>query len=72
MENTQLQGQIPVSFFTLPQLQTVVLKNNQLNGILDVGSRYGSQLQFIDLENNLIVGFTPTMGFKINLTNYRS
>jgi hypothetical protein len=72
MENTQLQGQIPVSFFTLPQLQTVVLKNNQLNGILDVGSRYGSQLQFIDLENNLIVGFTPTMGFKINLTLARN
>ncbi|KAH7865530.1 hypothetical protein Vadar_007839 [Vaccinium darrowii] len=69
MENTQLQGQIPVSFFALlPQLQTVVLKNNQLDGTLDVGSRYGSQLKLIDLENNMIVDFTPGRGFKINLT----
>ncbi|KAL0335340.1 UNVERIFIED_CONTAM: putative leucine-rich repeat receptor-like protein kinase [Sesamum radiatum] len=38
MENTQIQGQLPVTLFSLSQLQTVALKNNQINGTLDIGS----------------------------------
>ncbi|XP_028127258.1 probable leucine-rich repeat receptor-like protein kinase At5g49770 isoform X1 [Camellia sinensis] len=67
MENTRLQGLIPVALFSLPQLQTVVLSNNQLNGTLDVGSSYSNELQLIDLQNNSIVGFTQRAGFSIDL-----
>ncbi|KAK8475644.1 hypothetical protein V6N12_073944 [Hibiscus sabdariffa] len=37
MEGTKLQGQVPATFFNLPNLQTVVLKRNQLNGTLTNG-----------------------------------
>ncbi|KAF5952090.1 hypothetical protein HYC85_010034 [Camellia sinensis] len=67
MENTRLQGLIPVALFSLPQLQTVVLSYNQLNGTLDVGSSYSNELQLIDLQNNSIVGFTQRAGFSIDL-----
>ncbi|XP_050261520.1 leucine-rich repeat receptor protein kinase HPCA1-like [Quercus robur] len=54
MENTQLQGQIPVALFSLPHLQTVVLKKNQLNGPLDIGTTHSNRLKLIDLQSNLI------------------
>nr|XP_023895136.1 probable leucine-rich repeat receptor-like protein kinase At5g49770 [Quercus suber] len=54
MENTQLQGQIPVALFSLPHLQTVVLKKNQLNGSLDIGTTHSNRLKLIDLQSNLI------------------
>nr|XP_023895140.1 probable leucine-rich repeat receptor-like protein kinase At5g49770 [Quercus suber] len=62
MENTQLQGDVPVSLFSLPYLQSVLLKNNQLNGSLDIGTTYSTQLQLIDLRNNSISGYTETTG----------
>ncbi|XP_022716295.1 LOW QUALITY PROTEIN: probable leucine-rich repeat receptor-like protein kinase At5g49770 [Durio zibethinus] len=57
MEHTQLQGQVPATFFTLSNLQTVVLKHNQLNGTLNIGPGVSNQLQMIDLQTNLISGF---------------
>ncbi|XP_057753124.1 leucine-rich repeat receptor protein kinase HPCA1-like [Arachis stenosperma] len=57
MENTQLQGEIPDSLFSLVSLQTVVLKDNKINGTLNVGSTYSKHLQLIDLENNAIDNF---------------
>ncbi|KAK4551225.1 hypothetical protein RGQ29_032454 [Quercus rubra] len=54
MENTTLQGQIPVALFSLPQLQTVVLKKNQLNGSLVIGTTHSNQLKLIDLQFNFI------------------
>ncbi|KAK7412782.1 hypothetical protein VNO78_04403 [Psophocarpus tetragonolobus] len=59
MENTKLQGHIPVSLFNLQQLQTVVLKNNQLNGTLDIGKSISNQLDLLDLQINLIEDFNP-------------
>ncbi|THG14227.1 hypothetical protein TEA_009210 [Camellia sinensis var. sinensis] len=52
MENTELQGQIPVAFFSLPQLMRV--------------SSYSNQLQHIDLQNNSI-DFVRGMRFKSEL-----
>ncbi|KAJ9162730.1 hypothetical protein P3X46_022486 [Hevea brasiliensis] len=63
MENTQLQGQIPIRFFSLPYLQTVDLSKNTLNGTLDIGTSC-DQLQLIDLRNNLIAEYSPTPGQK--------
>ncbi|GFP80425.1 leucine-rich repeat receptor-like protein kinase cannot respond to DMBQ-like 2 PjCADL2 [Phtheirospermum japonicum] len=40
MESTRIQGQLPVSLFSLFQLQTVSLKNNQINGTLNIKSNY--------------------------------
>ncbi|KAJ4963179.1 hypothetical protein NE237_023118 [Protea cynaroides] len=57
MDNTQLQGAIPVALFGNPQLQTVSLRNNRLNGTLDIGTDFSDQLQLIDLQNNSIQGF---------------
>ncbi|XP_030955584.1 probable leucine-rich repeat receptor-like protein kinase At5g49770 isoform X5 [Quercus lobata] len=54
MENTQLQGQFPVALFSLPLLQTVVLKKNKLNGSLVIGTTHSNQLKLIDLQFNFI------------------
>ncbi|XP_027187019.1 leucine-rich repeat receptor protein kinase HPCA1-like isoform X3 [Cicer arietinum] len=59
MENIQLQGLIPVSLFSLEQLQTVMLKNNQLNGTLDIGTSISDQLGVLDLQTNFIENFDP-------------
>lgn len=67
MDNTQLQGQIPSSFFSLPQLESVVLRNNNLTGTLDIGSSYSSNLT-VDLQNNSITDFKQRAGYNMNLT----
>ncbi|KAL8061355.1 hypothetical protein ABFS82_02G081200 [Erythranthe guttata] len=67
MENTKLQGSLPVSMFSLFQLQTVTLKNNQINGTLNIGSNYSNQLQIIDLQNNFIDAFTQRAGFTVQI-----
>ncbi|KAH1208836.1 putative leucine-rich repeat receptor-like protein kinase [Glycine max] len=59
MEDTKLQGRIPVSLFSLQQLQTVVLKKNQLNGTLDIGTSISNQLDLLDLQINFIEDFDP-------------
>uniref|UniRef100_A0A5B6ZSW7 non-specific serine/threonine protein kinase n=1 Tax=Davidia involucrata TaxID=16924 RepID=A0A5B6ZSW7_DAVIN len=59
MENTNLQGQIPVALFSISELQTVVLRKNQLNGTLDIGSSNSTRLKLIDLQQNMISEFTP-------------
>ncbi|KAF3952869.1 hypothetical protein CMV_021625 [Castanea mollissima] len=62
MENTQLRGEVPVSLFSLRNLQTVLLKNNQLSGSLNISTTYSTQLQLIDLQNNLISEYTEIAG----------
>ncbi|MBA0807817.1 hypothetical protein Gohar_023595 [Gossypium harknessii] len=62
MERTQLKGQIPASFFNLPQLQTVVLKQNELDGSFDIGPSFSNQLQIINLQGNSITSFNNTGG----------
>ncbi|KAK8468840.1 hypothetical protein PHAVU_006G133400 [Phaseolus vulgaris] len=57
MEDTKLEGAIPVSLFNLQQLQTVVLKNNKLNGTLDIGTFISNQLDLLDLQLNYIEKF---------------
>ncbi|KAI4306421.1 hypothetical protein L6164_029698 [Bauhinia variegata] len=58
--NTRLQGNIPVSLFSLPNLESVVLRDNQLTGDLDIGSSYSSNLQTVDVEDNQISDFSQT------------
>ncbi|GLT52144.1 hypothetical protein SLA2020_254990, partial [Shorea laevis] len=67
MENTQLQGQVPVNLFSIPNLQTVGLKGNQLNGTLAIGMGFSNQLSLIDLQNNLISDFDETEGYNIQI-----
>ncbi|PON38670.1 LRR domain containing protein [Parasponia andersonii] len=54
MEDTQLEGQIPVELFSLPHLETFKLKNNELGGTLEIVTSYSSHLRLIDLQGNLI------------------
>ncbi|KAK4476787.1 hypothetical protein RD792_015947 [Penstemon davidsonii] len=56
MENTRLQGQIPVDVFTLPQLETMNLSNNNLTGTLNIGNSYRNNIT-LDLRNNSITNF---------------
>ncbi|GLT60086.1 hypothetical protein SLA2020_328700 [Shorea laevis] len=67
MENTQLQGEVPVNLFSLPNLQTVGLKGNQLNGTLALGEGFSNQLSLVDLQNNSISEFNGTEGNNIQI-----
>ncbi|XP_038682114.1 probable leucine-rich repeat receptor-like protein kinase At5g49770 isoform X3 [Tripterygium wilfordii] len=58
MEDCRIQGEVPGSLFSLPNLQTVVLRRNLLNGTLDIGTGFSDQLQLIDFQNNFISAFT--------------
>ncbi|KAF7840304.1 putative leucine-rich repeat receptor-like protein kinase [Senna tora] len=57
LENTGVEGQIPVSIFNQSNIESVEMRNNQLNGTLDIGNDYSSHLDLIDLENNKITDF---------------
>ncbi|KAG7533610.1 Leucine-rich repeat [Arabidopsis thaliana x Arabidopsis arenosa] len=60
MEGIQLNGSIPISFFSPPQLQTVILKRNSIVETLDFGSDISSQLEFVDLQYNEITDYKPS------------
>ncbi|KAL2231355.1 probable leucine-rich repeat receptor-like protein kinase At5g49770 [Sesamum indicum] len=68
MDDTHIQGQLPVSLFDIPCLQTVSLKNNQLNGTLNIGSDHSDELELIDLRNNSIEAITQRAGYSIEIT----
>ncbi|XP_028797387.1 probable leucine-rich repeat receptor-like protein kinase At5g49770 [Neltuma alba] len=73
LENTNLGGQIPVSLFNQPSLETVVLKSNQLSGTLDIGNADSNRLKLIDLENNTITDFTQrNMNYKVSVVLARN
>ncbi|KAJ8450511.1 hypothetical protein Cgig2_002196 [Carnegiea gigantea] len=57
MDNTGLEGPIPAELFNLPQIQTVVLRNNKLNGSVNMATSFSSDLRLIDLQNNSIDEF---------------
>ncbi|CAL9242875.1 unnamed protein product [Arabidopsis halleri] len=59
MEGIQLNGSIPISFFSPPQLQTVILKRNSIVETLDFGTDFSSQLEFVDLQYNEITDYKP-------------
>lgn len=67
MENTQLQGEIPPTLFSLFQLQTVLLRGNKINGTLNIASNYSSQLKLIDLQNNSIDAYTVGRGYPFQI-----
>ncbi|KAL5720648.1 hypothetical protein ACHQM5_013294 [Ranunculus cassubicifolius] len=54
MENANLQGAMPQTTFSFPQMQQVMLKNNNFNDSLDMGNNVSQQLQTVDFENNNI------------------
>ncbi|KAI4302608.1 hypothetical protein MLD38_038332 [Melastoma candidum] len=62
IENGSLQGTVPQSLFTLPQLQEVKLRNNNFNGTLNLGTDFSHLLELVDLQNNQIVGATVNSG----------
>lgn len=57
MDNTGLEGPLPEELFNLPQIQTVVLRNNKLNGSVNMATSFSSDLRLIDLRNNSIDEF---------------
>jgi hypothetical protein len=57
MAGLQLQGPIPTSLFSLPELQTVILKRNWLNETLDFGTNKSQNLDFVDLQYNDITEY---------------
>ncbi|KAM3689860.1 hypothetical protein ACJW30_09G077000 [Castanea mollissima] len=55
-----LEGNIPVSLFSLPSLQTLLLSNNQFSGQLNEVSNVSScQLKCLDLSSNCLEGSIP-------------
>ncbi|XP_023893409.1 receptor-like protein 7 [Quercus suber] len=61
-----LEGNIPVSFFSLPSLQTLQLSNNQFSGQLnEVSNASSCQLEILDLSSNYLEGSIPMSIFKI-------
>ncbi|CAL9242880.1 unnamed protein product [Arabidopsis halleri] len=59
MEGINLEGPIPVSFFTPPLLETVNLKGNLIDATLDFGTDYSNQLELVDLQYNDITDYKP-------------
>ncbi|KAJ4840041.1 hypothetical protein Tsubulata_026940 [Turnera subulata] len=58
MESTNLEGLVPTDIFSLPNLQSVVLRKNRLNGTLDIGAADPGILKLIDLQSNQISDIT--------------
>ncbi|CAH8306513.1 unnamed protein product [Eruca vesicaria subsp. sativa] len=68
MEGIQLNGSIPNSFFSPPQLQTIILKRNRIDSTLDFGTSYSNQLEFVDLQyNNIDVYRQPSSNTRIQV-----
>ncbi|KAG2295652.1 hypothetical protein Bca52824_042321 [Brassica carinata] len=68
MEGIKLNGSIPNSFFSLPQLQTVILKKNQIDSTLDFGASFSNQLEFVNLQyNNIDVYKQPSSNTRIQV-----
>ncbi|CAN1278337.1 Leucine-rich repeat receptor protein kinase HPCA1 [Linum perenne] len=63
MEHGSLQGPLPPTVFSFPQIQQVLLSNNAFNGTLTMGDTISPQLQLVDLQNNQISSATLTAGY---------
>jgi Leucine-rich repeat (LRR) protein len=61
-----LNGDIPVSLFPLPSLQSLRLSNNQFSGLLKEFSNISpNKLEELDLSNNELEGPIPTSIFQL-------
>ncbi|XP_021719098.1 probable leucine-rich repeat receptor-like protein kinase At5g49770 [Chenopodium quinoa] len=71
MEGAKLEGPLPEEIFSIPQLQTVNMRNNQINGTFEIGGNYSRELQLIDLQNNSIEAVTvvPQHNFTLTLVD---
>ncbi|KAI8559605.1 hypothetical protein RHMOL_Rhmol04G0186500 [Rhododendron molle] len=63
IEYGSLQGPLPQTLFSLPEIQQVKLRNNAFNNTLIMGNSIGQQLQLVDLQNNQISTITLGSGF---------
>lgn len=63
MEYSGVQGQLPGALFSIPQVQTLSLRNNRFNGTLNMGNNFSLQLQVIDLQENSIKEFVAGGGY---------
>ncbi|KAF8411899.1 hypothetical protein HHK36_004457 [Tetracentron sinense] len=68
LEYGTLQGPVPQTLFSFPQLQQVKLRNNAFNDSPDMGNSISQQLQLVDLQNNQIsraafsnIGYNETL-----------
>ncbi|KAK3027514.1 hypothetical protein RJ639_040229 [Escallonia herrerae] len=67
VEYGSLQGLLPQTVFSSPQIQQVKLRNNAFNDTLNMGSSIGKQLQLVDLQNNRITSVTLGSEYKSTL-----
>ncbi|XP_074275093.1 leucine-rich repeat receptor protein kinase HPCA1-like isoform X2 [Silene latifolia] len=67
LEQTGIEGELPSDIFNIPQLETVILKNNQLNGTLTISGSYSRQLALIDLQSNKIEAVKVAPGYNSTL-----
>ncbi|GKV31587.1 hypothetical protein SLEP1_g40264 [Rubroshorea leprosula] len=73
MESTQLQGEVPVNLFSLPNLQTVCVSASPhaipflVQDVHNSGKGFSNQLRRIDLQKNLISEFNGTEGYDIQI-----
>eukprot|EP00250_Pteridium_aquilinum_P016158 c22970_g1_i1 orf=776-3583(-) len=66
MEDGGLQGAVPASFFSLQNLETVMLGYNQLNGTLDL-SQAGPNLLEVDVQQNNFTGLNGNFNGTLNM-----
>ncbi|XP_078179112.1 receptor-like protein 6 [Carex rostrata] len=69
LRNNSLSGTIPISLFSLPSLQSLVLSQNQLSGNLPEFSKGSPVLQTIDISSNNLQGPLPSSIFKLSQLN---
>ncbi|XP_078153591.1 receptor-like protein 6 [Carex rostrata] len=69
LRNNSLSGTIPVSLFSLPSLQILLLSQNQLSGNLPEFSKGLPVLQTIDISSNNLQGPLPSSIFKLSQLN---
>ncbi|GKB09219.1 probable leucine-rich repeat receptor-like protein kinase, partial [Tanacetum coccineum] len=67
MHYTNLAGELPAAFFSIPDLQNVDLSNNRINGSLNISSNPSRQLELVDLRTNLIDDFKQRRKYPIGL-----
>ncbi|KAK9124866.1 hypothetical protein Scep_013712 [Stephania cephalantha] len=63
MENGKLQGLVPQTLFSFPQLHQVNFRNNQFNGTFSMGNNISQNLQIVDLESNNISNILYDLGY---------
>ncbi|CAM0957193.1 unnamed protein product [Alopecurus aequalis] len=69
MQSVGISGKLPPEFFSLRDLQHVILSDNLLNDTLDMGNNISKDLDLVDIRNNKIT--SVTVYSTLNYTNLK-